>query len=140
VSRLLVRLQHYGPASARSVARHEPSPPVRDGWRRGDARSKAHFVPFRINWGQQKGADPRRLLALVCRRGGIRGGDVGAIEIGPRASTFEVMANVAAAFAASARKPDTRDAGVRIERFDPRHANPEKRAAKSRTPVATYGR
>src|SRR5262249_7322768 len=40
---------------------------------RGDAAAPPSFVPFRINWGERQGADPRRLLALVCRRGGIRG-------------------------------------------------------------------
>lgn len=109
VSRLLLRLHHYGPVAPRTVTRHEESDAPRP--RSGGPL----FVPFRISWGQRQGADPRRLLALVCRRGGIRGSDVGAIEIGPTASRFEVKAEVAAGFAVAARKPDSRDPRVRIE-------------------------
>ncbi len=73
------------------------------------------FVPFRINWGERHGADPRRLLAMVCRRGGIRGSEVGAIRIGTTGSTFQVAASVAESFAGLAKKPDTRDPKIRID-------------------------
>lgn len=128
VSRLLLRLHHYGPASARAVARVEPAmqperPHRPQDRAQGRSQDRAQdFVPFRINWGQRQGADARRLLALVCRRGGIRGSDVGAIEIGPVASTFQVASHLAAAFAVEARKPDARDPRVRIEPFDPQRA------------------
>jgi len=87
-----------------------------------DGPSAAHddsaapgYVPFRINWGERHGADARRLLAMVCRRGGIRGSDVGAIRIGTNGSTFQVAAAVAEGFAGLAKKPDTRDPKIRIE-------------------------
>jgi len=73
------------------------------------------FVPFRVTWGERHGADPRRVLALVCRRGGIQGNQVGAIRIGEVESTFEVAVPVAAEFAELVRKPDTRDPRIRIE-------------------------
>jgi ATP-dependent RNA helicase DeaD len=73
------------------------------------------FVPFRINWGERHGADPRRLLAMVCRRGGIRGSEVGAIRIGVTQSTFEVAAPVAEGFARAAQEPDTRDPRIHIQ-------------------------
>ena len=73
------------------------------------------FVPFRVTWGERHGADPRRVLALVCRRGGIQGNQVGAIRIGEVESTFEVAIPVAAEFAELVRKPDTRDPRIRIE-------------------------
>ena len=75
----------------------------------------AGFVPFRVTWGERHGADPRRVLALVCRRGGIQGNQVGAIRIGEVESTFEVAVPVAAEFAELVRKPDTRDPRIRIE-------------------------
>ena len=92
-----------------------------DGPLRGNDRGAGHapthlgFVPFRVTWGERHGADPRRVLALVCRRGGIQGNQVGAIRIGEVESTFEVAAPVAAEFAELVRKPDTRDPRIRIE-------------------------
>ena len=72
-------------------------------------------MPFQINWGERQGADPRRLLAMVCRRGGIRGDGVGAIRIGETSSTFEVAAPAAKSFARAVKKPDARDPKIRIE-------------------------
>jgi len=83
--------------------------------REREARGDGRWVGFRINWGSRSGADPRRLLALVCRRGGIRGADVGSIQIGPMGSTFEVAESVAGDFARAARQPDERDPRIRIE-------------------------
>jgi ATP-dependent RNA helicase DeaD len=76
------------------------------------------FVGFRVTWGARHGADARRLLAILCRRGEIRGSDVGSIRIGPVASTFEVRADVAERFAAAATAPDARDPRVQILRLD----------------------
>jgi ATP-dependent RNA helicase DeaD len=94
---------------ARRPAASRPAP-VRDA-----RPSETPFVPFQINWGVRHGADPRRLLAMVCRRGGIRGDEVGAIRIGEVSSTFEVAAPVAKSFARSVKKPDARDPKIRIE-------------------------
>jgi ATP-dependent RNA helicase DeaD len=121
VPRLLLRLHHYGPAAARAVPRPEKQP-KHAAPRSREPRQARQFVPFRVNWGERQGADPRRLLALVCRRGEIRGADVGAIEIGKTSSTFEVAEDVAREFARAARKPDSRDERVRIELFDPGRA------------------
>jgi ATP-dependent RNA helicase DeaD len=141
VSRLLLRLHHYGPATARAVARVEPAVQLERQQRPHDR--PRDFVPFRINWGQRQGADARRLLALVCRRGGIRGSEVGAIEIGPLASTFEVATRVAAEFALAARKPDARDPRVQIEPFDPKRAQrpgPKRDAGPPRGPKKRFQR
>ncbi|MFS8069797.1 MAG: DbpA RNA binding domain-containing protein, partial [Byssovorax sp.] len=95
--------------------------PFRSNNDRGNDRGAGHapmhlgFVPFRVTWGERHGAEPRRVLALVCRRGGIQGNQVGAIRIGEVESTFEVAAPVAAEFAELVRKPDTRDPRIRIE-------------------------
>ena len=84
---------------------------------------QAGFVPFQINWGERHGADPRRLLAMICRRGGIRGNEVGAIRIGETHSTFDVAAPAATSFAQAAMRPDARDPKIRIEaRSAPRPA------------------
>jgi len=92
----------------RSSARQEAAAPQQDEW-----------VPFRVTWGQEHGADARRLLAMVCRRGDVRSSDVGAIRIQRSFSVVNVNANVAQGFARATEKPDPRDPKVRI-RLDAR--------------------
>jgi ATP-dependent RNA helicase DeaD len=75
------------------------------------------WVRFRVTWGHVHGADSRRLLAMVCRRGGIEGRAVGAIRVDKTHSVVSVAADVAAAFAERAGKPDPRDPRVRIEPY-----------------------
>jgi hypothetical protein len=84
-------------------------------------------VPFRITFGTQHGADPRRLLAVVCRRGGIAGNQVGAIRVGELWSTFQVAEDVAHEFERAAAKPDARDPRVRIDRWLPPEQRPARR-------------
>jgi ATP-dependent RNA helicase DeaD len=76
--------------------------------------SAENWGMFRVTWGQLQGADARRVLAVVCRRGGIRGADVGAIRIGPTASIIEVKEAVAAEFATRALQPDPQEPRIRI--------------------------
>ena len=111
-----------GPRNYDNGPRNYENGPQRGGDRdRGPSNGPIHapmhqgFVPFRVTWGERHGADPRRVLALVCRRGGIQGNQVGAIRIGEVESTFEVAVPVAAEFAELVRKPDTRDPRIRIE-------------------------
>jgi len=98
------------------IARKERNPPSRGGWN-GD--SGENWGMFRVTWGQLQGADPRRMLAVVCRRGGIRGADVGAIRIGPTASIIEVKGAVAAEFASRALLPDPQEPKIRITPVTP---------------------
>jgi ATP-dependent RNA helicase DeaD len=119
VRELLKRAHHGGPSEPRKVEtvvveRHKrmlsKEHADRDSW-----------LPFRINYGARAGADARRLLAMVCRRGRIQGSQVGAIRIGEAFSTFEVQAQVVEAFLQHVRKPDPRDPHIRISRFDPQY-------------------
>jgi ATP-dependent RNA helicase DeaD len=87
----------------RDAAPRAARPERADGW-----------VPFRVSWGSEGGADPRRLLALVCRRGNIRGADVGAIRIARAYAVVNVAGIAAQAFAAAASAPDPRDPRVTI--------------------------
>jgi ATP-dependent RNA helicase DeaD len=84
------------------------SPPVRD----------RPWVTFRATWGSQHGADPRRLLAIACRRGKIRGSEVGAIQIEATFSLLDVSGDVAETFALEAARPDPRTPQIRITRAD----------------------
>jgi hypothetical protein len=64
------------------------------------------------------------VLALACRRGNIRGSDVGAIRVEADYCLIDVGSAVADAFARDAARPDPRDPRVRITRDQgpgPRH-------------------
>jgi ATP-dependent RNA helicase DeaD len=96
------------PAHRRQTTARGPAAPAPDrGW-----------VTFRVTWGGQHGADPRRLLAVACRRGNIRGSDVGAIRIEPSYSLLDVARDVAASFEERAGRPDPRDPRVQITRAE----------------------
>jgi len=79
-------------------------------------RDGGAFQRFRINWGSRDGADPRRVMAHVCRRGGIDSDAVGQIRVQFAFSTFEIAAPVADMFERSARRPDRRDPHLVIVR------------------------
>ncbi len=71
---------------------------------------------FSINWGLRNGANPRRILALICRRGDITSRMVGAINMDSFTTTFEINGSVASGFESAVRQPDPRDPGLRITR------------------------
>ncbi len=103
--------------------------------------SEGAFVTFRVTWGAEQGADPRRLLASVCRRGDIRGADVGSIRMQARFSLVDVAREVADRFEANASAPDPRDPRVRIFRADERPTRPAggpPRAGEAPTRPAPY--
>jgi ATP-dependent RNA helicase DeaD len=138
LARLLLKNHYTGPTEPRTVrafAKPEPAPRAKaSDARRGadearpfEARSFARpprdgaprsgdFVAFRISWGGEQGADARRLLAMVCRRGEVRGADVGNIRIARSFSTVEIAAHVAEGFARAAAQPDPRNPRVFIQR------------------------
>ncbi|MGK4003398.1 DEAD/DEAH box helicase [Sorangium sp. So ce1036] len=127
VAALLARAKHVGPCAPQPVTavapprspRSEPPPArARSAARRGDAEHAPRFpfVPFQVNWGERHGADARRLLALVCRRGGVSSRQIGAIRIGSTASVVEVASPAAPEFARAVTRPDARDARIRIVR------------------------
>ncbi len=89
--------------------------------RRGiDPRDTAGFTRFRINWGFRGGANPRRILAHVCRRGGVDNRMVGSIEMDSHGSTFLIDSSVAQQFAERVRTRDQRDPHLFITRDDGR--------------------
>jgi ATP-dependent RNA helicase DeaD len=117
IARLLVRAGNRGTVEPREIralaSPRAPAPRTMPPPRQADTIER---VAFRISWGNAHGADARRVLALVCRRGEIRGGDVGTIRIGRAYSVVEVAASVADAFEQSAMRPDPRDPRVLIRR------------------------
>ena len=75
------------------------------------------WVAFRVSWGETHGADTRRLMAMLCRRGGIEGRDVGAIKVQRTASLVEIAGTKASEFEAATAKPDPRDPKIKIRRW-----------------------
>jgi ATP-dependent RNA helicase DeaD len=105
-----------GTGEARELDHRGDSRAPAPGAKRQRHDAEQSFVPFRVTWGREQGADPRRMLAMVCRRGKIRGRDVGAIRIDAGAAMVEVEASVAASFEREAGRRDPDEPGVIITR------------------------
>jgi len=95
----------------------------------GLAPDKAHHRPgfddtvwFVMNVGRRQNADPRWLLPLICRRGGITKNEVGAIRIQANETGFQIPRAIASRFAAavikSAGQDGEDDSGIRIQPAD----------------------
>jgi ATP-dependent RNA helicase DeaD len=126
LARLIEKAGLHGPTRARDVRAVSPSrpePPPRSAGHNGATQKpqagEAAWVTFRVTWGGLHGADARRLLAMSCRRGNIRGSDVGAIRIESGYSLIDVARPVADAFAVAVGPPDPRNPKVRITRVEP---------------------
>jgi ATP-dependent RNA helicase DeaD len=104
------RYEDRGPRPERGGERRPP-PPARRNDGGGDG-----WVTFRATWGGLHGADARRLLAIACRRGDIKGSDVGAIRIEANYSLIDVARAVADRFEVAAAKPDPRNPRMQISR------------------------
>ncbi|MDB5369047.1 MAG: ATP-dependent helicase [Roseomonas sp.] len=78
---------------------------------------------FRMNVGRDGQADPRWVLPLLCRRGGVAREDIGRIRILGRETHFEVAAQAVSHFAAAVRKPDQTEPHIRIEPLPPGEGN-----------------
>ncbi|HYD14853.1 MAG TPA: DEAD/DEAH box helicase [Hyphomicrobium sp.] len=78
--------------------------PVRDHGR--------EMVWFRVNIGRERNADPRWLLPLICRAGGVTKSEIGAIKIFDRDTRFQVAADVADTFADAARNVKPNEARI----------------------------
>jgi ATP-dependent RNA helicase DeaD len=115
-----------GARSASDKGREPRGAEPRSRGSRDDERATpdAEFTSFHVSWGQRDGADARRLLAMLCRRGQIRGRDVGAIRVEASYSLVQVANAVASAFARSAARPDPRepDVIIRPDRAQPAEA------------------
>ncbi len=100
---------------------------------RGPRQPMAGGVWFRLDVGRERNADPKWMLPMLCRKGGVTRADIGAIRIFPTDSKVEIAAPVAEAFLRNMRKPGG-DA-IRVERVGPPgEAPPEGRAEKGRKP------
>jgi ATP-dependent RNA helicase DeaD len=87
-------------------------------------------VWFKMNIGRRNNADPKWILPLLCRRGGITKNDIGAIRIAADETFVGIAAGAAARFAKAVAKPGhDEDNDVEIIQSDsaPREAARENR-------------
>jgi len=92
-----------GPAPREYEPRARPQGQVEQG-----------FTRFHVTWGERQGAAPHRLLAMLCKRGGVHGKDIGAINVQENFSWVDVASAVAPGFAQAVAKPDPREPRVRV--------------------------
>ena len=119
VAALLQQSDHVGPCQPRTVQpitpdRHTSRPAHGAHGGSRPARGQQSFTAFHISWGGDHGANPSRLLALVCRRGGVPGSTIGAIRISKDYSMVEVANGVAEKFERAASRVDHRNPRVKI--------------------------
>ncbi|MCL9981515.1 MAG: DEAD/DEAH box helicase [Erythrobacter sp.] len=77
---------------------------------RAEAQKERHrpgfedTVWFRMDIGRSQNADPRWILPLLCRRGHVTRGEIGAIRIGQAETFFQIPRTLAAKFADAAAR------------------------------------
>ncbi len=59
---------------------------------------------FRLDVGRAKGADPKWILPMICRAGGLTKADIGTIRVFDHETKFEISAEAAAKFTADIKK------------------------------------
>ncbi len=82
------------------------------------------MVWFSVNVGRGQKADPKWLLPLICRMGGVEKRDVGAIRIQPDETRFEITQARADEFAANI--PDDAEDNVKVTRSEAPSAAPRR--------------
>jgi ATP-dependent RNA helicase DeaD len=116
---------------------------------RGSADRREGFedsVWFRLNIGRHQNADPRWILPLLCRRGHVTKGEIGAIRIGPKETMFNIPRAIADRFAEavqrSANADGEDDSGVAITPAPDGPTYPPRRdkGPGDRAPRSTLGR
>jgi ATP-dependent RNA helicase DeaD len=88
--------------------------PERTERRQEEPMGREGTVVFRMNIGRNANADPRWMIPVICRRGGITKNEIGAIRILDNETQFEIVGHAAERFVAEARKPDTKDPNIRF--------------------------
>jgi ATP-dependent RNA helicase DeaD len=104
------------PESGRAAREAPPRPPP--GKRAPRRGPPSDVVWFRLVMARHRKADPRWVLPLLCRRGGVTRDDIGKIQVLPGETRFEVARAAAPAFLAAASAPDPRMPDVRVERLE----------------------
>jgi ATP-dependent RNA helicase DeaD len=81
-------------------------------------RTEEDFVTYQVSWGARGGADTRRLLAMVCRRGDVSSDLVGAIRVAPKNSTVDIASSATQRFERAVSRPDKRNPRAQFRRWN----------------------
>jgi ATP-dependent RNA helicase DeaD len=100
-------------------ARRERTPHKAGSRSQPRQRPQGDFITYQVSWGAHAGADTRRLLAMVCRRGDVSSDVVGAIRVAPKSSTVEISSNAAQRFERAVTRPDKRNPRAQFRRWNP---------------------
>ena len=106
-SRLRERREHRDRSDAGTAFEGHGSRPPRP--RRDDNRE---MIWFRLNIGRERNADPKWILPLICKAGGISKSEIGAIKISDRETRFEIAANHADHFADAVRANKNKEGNI----------------------------
>ena len=92
----------------RPVQRGRSAPEDRDYSKAGRPRGGKHSLGggawFRIDVGRAKGADPKWLVPMICRAGGLTKADIGTIRVFDHETKFEISAEAANKFTADIKR------------------------------------
>jgi ATP-dependent RNA helicase DeaD len=106
--------------SGKSPSSDRALTPRRESLDRGTSSSydaSGEYVWFKVNVGRSQQADPKWLIPLLCRRGNVRGGDIGQIDISTRHTEFQIKKRLADEFERSSQMPDTKDPKIHFNRI-----------------------
>jgi ATP-dependent RNA helicase DeaD len=133
VAAALVRLERArlpAPEELPETAHAARQVPADRGPRQARGGPLRDCVWFRVGLGREKKADPKWLLPLLCRRGGVTRDEIGKIVVEERQTRFEVAREAAERFRVAAAKVDPRAPHVRIDAW--KGPLPEERAGAGR--------
>ncbi len=88
---------------------------------RAPAAPRPAFGPsqwFALSGGRDRGLDPRRLLPVLCKAGGVTRDEIGAIRIRPEEAFFEIRADHADAFERAIGGELSLEGGLAMRRAD----------------------
>ncbi len=100
-----------GPIPPRGPAEGGDAPPRPT---RGSFGAEGPGRWFVLGVGREAQADPKWIVPMLCRRGGISREDIGAIRVFDNETRVEIRPSAAESFATSIRRPDRHDAHVSI--------------------------
>jgi len=91
-------------------------------------------VWFRLAVGRKQNADPRWILPILCRRGHVTRGEIGAIRIGPEETFVQIPRTIAGKFADAVKRTATAEqaAGEESLSIEPSESGPREGARQNR--------
>lgn len=108
IAALLVRAHRAAMPEPEELIERDATPPAQRGHRAGFE----DVLWFRLDIGRRQNADPRWILPLLCRRGHLTKGEIGAIRIGANETFFQIPRAAAGKFQAALKRTASEDGGT----------------------------